>query len=55
VGIGCVLTAIDFNDYLSLAANKIDDVWPDRFLTNKFMPMQRARTQTIPKAQFGVG
>jgi hypothetical protein len=37
-----VLPAIHLNDESSFAANKVDGVWADRFLPNKFVTVERA-------------
>jgi hypothetical protein len=37
-----VLPAIHLNDEASFAANKVDGVWADRFLPNKFVTVERA-------------
>jgi hypothetical protein len=37
-----VLPAIHLNDEAGFAANKVDGVWADRFLPNKFVTVERA-------------
>jgi hypothetical protein len=39
-----VLTAIDLDDELGLAAGKIDDVWADRQLACEFGPVTREQS-----------
>ncbi len=50
-----VLTAINLDDEPLLAADEIDDVWSDGFLTNEFVPHQRTRAQAVPEAALGFG
>jgi hypothetical protein len=46
--IGCVLSAIDFNDKALLSANEVDGEWSDGFLTDKLLAEERTRAEAIP-------
>ena len=47
--VGSVLTAIYLDAQSALTANKIDNVWSDRLLPNKFVSIDCARTDAIPQ------
>lgn len=49
-----MLAAIDFNDEAALTADKIDDEPTNRFLANKFVPLDLACAQAIPQSSFCV-
>jgi hypothetical protein len=50
-----MLPAIHFNDDTGFAANKVDGVWANRFLPNKSVTAERARTELAPQRKFGIG
>jgi hypothetical protein len=50
-----MLPAIHLNDETGFAANKVDGVWSDRFLPNKFVTIERARPKPAPQRTFGIG
>jgi hypothetical protein len=37
-----VLAAVELDGHFSFPADEIDDVWPYRFLPNKFMAIERS-------------
>jgi hypothetical protein len=45
-----VLPTIDFDDELSLPADKVYDIWPDGFLPNELAAFDGAQPQPIPKS-----
>jgi hypothetical protein len=49
-----MLTTIHFDDQMSFAANQVNNIGADGLLPNKFMPIQRPRTETMPQRIFGV-
>lgn len=49
-----MLSAIDFNDQTTLAADKVNGVRADRLLANEFPAVDDTRPQPLPKRQFGV-
>jgi hypothetical protein len=53
--IGRVLTAVELDNDVLLAADKVDEIRPDRALTNKFESAERTRLQSIPELRLGVG
>jgi hypothetical protein len=50
-----VLPAIHFDDQPLLAANEIDNVRSDWFLTDEFMPHQAARAEMTPETKLCLG
>jgi hypothetical protein len=48
-----VLAAIDLDHESFLSTNKIDNIWPDRFLPHEFESSQRSGTKVSPKLLFG--
>ena len=50
-----VLTAIHFDQETSIAANEVDDIGADGFLSNELEPANGARTQAIPQLALSVG
>jgi len=48
-----VLAAIDLDNKPFLSTDKVDDIRPDRLLTNELESAQRPRTQASPKLSFG--
>ncbi len=50
-----MLTAVDLDDKSSLATNEVCNIRSDRLLPNEFEPIDRARSQPIPKLAFGIG
>jgi hypothetical protein len=54
VGLGCVLTAVEFDDQVSIGAKEIDDEAIDGTLTPKFPSAETAITQAKPKYAFYV-
>jgi hypothetical protein len=50
-----MLPAIHLNNETRFAANEIDRVWTDRFLPNKFVAIERARSKPAPQRTFGIG
>ena len=49
-----MLSTIDLDHQPPLPANKVDDEWANRFLSNELTPTDGARPQAIPKQQFSV-
>jgi hypothetical protein len=47
--------SIYLNNQTTYAADKVDRVRTDRFLTNKFMALETARSQPVPKCFLGFG
>jgi len=43
-----MLAAVDLDDEASLAAHKVDDELPYRFLTDELRPIDLSRTQAVP-------
>src|SRR5262245_53727328 len=52
--VGRVLPAVDFYDQPPRPTHKIDDVRPDRFLTNEFTAVNRTSAQPIPEFEFSL-
>jgi hypothetical protein len=50
-----MLPAIHFDHQPLLAANEIDNVRSDWFLTNEFMPHQAARAEMTPETKLWLG
>ena len=55
VGVVSMLPAIDLNDQTSFAAYKVNRVWANRLLPNKFVTVERARPKPAPQRTFGLG
>jgi hypothetical protein len=49
-----VLPSIHLNDEASLAANKVDGVWADRFLPNELVSVERAGPKPSSQGAFGI-
>ena len=47
-GVIRMLSAINFHNQPMFAADKIHDVWSDRFLAHELAAIDRARAQAIP-------
>ena len=50
-----VLPSIHLNNQTAFAANEVDCVRTDRLLTNKFIAVETARSQPVPKCFLGFG
>ena len=44
---------IDLDNHPSLAADEIDDIWPDRLLPREFEPVEAAIAKLQPEHPFG--
>jgi hypothetical protein len=53
--VGRMLSAIHLDHEALLAANEVDDVRPNRFLTNEFVTHQATRPKTTPEVKLGLG
>jgi hypothetical protein len=50
-----VLTAIELDDQPFFATDEVDNVGPDRLLTDELVSVDGARTQTVPEAALHIG
>src|SRR5690348_11749984 len=52
--VGRVLVPVDFDAQPLLSADKVNDVRPDRLLTDELVAAQAARAQATPETKFGL-
>jgi hypothetical protein len=50
----CMLTAVEFYDQPALATDEVDDIRPDRLLTNELMSGELAVVEPVPKFSFNI-